>query len=447
MLSVAVVGGGLCGLALARVLTERGLDIRVFEARNVCLRDDHVELHFTCGERPVIERARRVVLAMPPRLIAENVQFEPALPDDVQAALIATPTWMAAHAKAVLSYDRAFWRMAGQSGNAFVRHEQATLTEVFDACDTTGLKAALGGFLALSPSQRKDFHFGLPMLMGNQMTQLFGATLHENMQLYQDWANEPYTCSARDREAFSTSTEHPSYDTALLHEPLWNGALYFGGSETADQCPGYLEGALDAAHRIQDQLPSTAEIPADSGEPTAASDTAVASSTSENGAHIEQFATWVRSQQESAFERYRQHLNASLATQQREQLTQRAVLDAMEQMFGDALERLAELPFNRADVPVEHGCSALTPQVQRAFHGFIDRLMHDVARFNRTSCALSNFPDEHRISHEYEQTMLRDIAAAWREFCLSANSILLGHLPQLPTRAARPGLTSDRSAP
>jgi monoamine oxidase len=38
---------------------------------------------------------------------------------------------------------------------------------------------------------------------------------------------------------------------------------------------------------------------------------------------------------------------------------------------------------------------------------------------------LSNFPDEHKPSKEYLGATLRDIAAAWREFSLDANQILL----------------------
>jgi monoamine oxidase len=52
-------------------------------------------------------------------------------------------------------------------------------------------------------------------------------------------------------------------------------------------------------------------------------------------------------------------------------------------------------------------------------------LLDDVIAFNRTSCALSNFPDEHKPSNEYLQTILRDVAAAWREFSLTANQTLL----------------------
>jgi len=48
------------------------------------------------------------------------------------------------------------------------------------------------------------------------------------------------------------------------------------------------------------------------------------------------------------------------------------------------------------------------------------RLALVIARLN-----LPNFPDEHLLSAEYEHVILRDIAAAWREFSLNANSLLL----------------------
>jgi monoamine oxidase len=63
--------------------------------------------------------------------------------------------------------------------------------------------------------------------------------------------------------------------------------------------------------------------------------------------------------------------------------------------------------------------------VQKPFRDFIQSLVDDVVAFNRTSCALSNFPDEHHVSKEYMQVIYRDIAAAWQEFSLSANRLLL----------------------
>jgi monoamine oxidase len=396
----------------------------------VMQRGQHVELQFVSRGVPIVIPTRRAVLAMPPRL-TEQLRFEPPLDDSLHAALRATPTWMATQAKAVLRYEQAAWRSAGHSGSAFVRHEQAALSEIFDACDAGG--AALGGFVALSPEQRHSFRAGLPMLLGNQVTQIFGAQLQERELLLHDWATEPYTCSRRDLAdaADNPVAKEPTRRQcdAILRQPAWNGTLHFGGTETAARAAGHLEGALEAAQRIRQDLGTFSSTPVQAVTPGA---TVVAlrrrqpANASINEASLERFRSWVQAQQRPVFDDYRQRINRSLALQERDQLAQRAMLGAMEEVFSKALEQLTTLHFDCSTVPVERGRSALTPQVQAAFQGFIQTLLDEVVNFNRTSCALSNFPGEHQLSKEYEQTILRDVAAAWREFSLAANSLLLG---------------------
>ena len=63
--------------------------------------------------------------------------------------------------------------------------------------------------------------------------------------------------------------------------------------------------------------------------------------------------------------------------------------------------------------------------MQQPFGVLMQSVFDDVSAFNRTSCALSNFPDEHQLSREYRQVILRDVAAAWLEFSLSANRLLV----------------------
>jgi monoamine oxidase len=58
------------------------------------------------------------------------------------------------------------------------------------------------------------------------------------------------------------------------------------------------------------------------------------------------------------------------------------------------------------------------------FLGFNKALLDEAILFNRSSCALSNFPSEHAISPEYLETIARDLAAAWREFALGVNALL-----------------------
>jgi monoamine oxidase len=395
-------------------------------------RGDHVALVFRAGASEVEVEARRVVLAVPPRLLEANVGFKPDLDDATRHAMREAATWMAAQAKVVISYERPFWREVGQSGNAFVSHDQAVLGEIFDACDASSTKAALGGFLAFTPELRQSFAVGLPLLMASQMSQVFGPSLEEGEQHFHDWAKEPYTCSPLDLE--EPATEH-TVASPLLRRPLWDNKLFLGSSETAVNASGYLEGALDAARRIQRALhratsPKAASLP----EPAALP--------GDNATSLAWFGEWVATQNDAALDGYRHRVNQGLSTQQREQLTQQAILGSVEEVFGNALGILKTLPFDTGGVAIERGRSALTPDVQKPFRDFIQTLLDDVIAFNRTSCALSNFPDEHKPSKEYVQTMMRDIAAAWQEFSLSANALLIAKATATQGNATRGGVAS-----
>ncbi|MBO0754181.1 MAG: FAD-dependent oxidoreductase, partial [Bradyrhizobiaceae bacterium] len=125
---------------------------------------DHVVLTFRTGDHFAQIAAKRAVIAMPPRLVQEHVRFSPELDDATRTAMRDADTWMAAQAKVAISYDKPVWREAGQSGNAFVTHEQAVVGEIYDACDMSGTKAALAGFVSLGPQLRKDFAAGLSVL-------------------------------------------------------------------------------------------------------------------------------------------------------------------------------------------------------------------------------------------------------------------------------------------
>ncbi len=403
-------------------------------------RTDHVVLTFADGDDIIEVEARHVVLAVPPRLLEQGVRFTPVLDETTHEAMRGTATWMAAQAKVVFPYARAFWREAGQSGNAFVTHEQAVIGEIFDACDGDGSHAALGGFLALSPELRTSFSVGLPLLMTSQMVQVFGAVLEPAEQHYQDWANEPFTCSGLDRT--SPGNEHVAVANPMLRRPQWDGRLHLAGSETAASGAGYLEGALEAARRVDLSL-NRGWMKAGGGLPDAARPGDSVASI--NATSLARFSKWVADQQDVAFDGYRHRLNQNLAVQQREQLTQRALLESMEELFDNALKMLDGLPFEISSTAVERGRSPLTPGVQQPFGILMQSVFDDVIAFNRTSCALSNFPDEHHLSREYRQVILRDIAAAWLEFSLAANRLLVAKANARDRRLKSPVLTGVSS--
>lgn len=386
------------------------------------LRDcgDHVLLKFTVDEQVLEISARRVVLALPPRLLRETVEFAPSLDEPTDNALLGAETWMAAQAKVAIEYPIAFWRDQQMSGSAFVTHEQAILSEIFDACDESASLFALGGFLAFGPELRETFSVGLPMLLSSQIAGVFGRDVAHLALHYQDWATEPRTCSTADRAERQGDSSGDAANP-MLRQSLWDKKLYFGGSETAARSAGYLEGALEAARRV-DRALAAIETKERLSNPVASDpfeDFPV------NNASLARFGAWVDAQSDVVFEDYRRRLNRALAAQQRENLTQIAVLGAMEDVFQQALKLLETLPFDMEAVVVERGRTSLTPRVQRPFGDLMQAIIDDVTAFNQTSCALSNFPSEHRLSRDYTQIIMRDIAAAWREFSLSANWLLI----------------------
>lgn len=378
------LAGGMARLldALAHVIPEA----RVHRGHVLCAVrqcDDHVALEFERGQgRERLQlRARRVVLALPPRLVAEGVRFEPELDEDLEASLHATPTWMATAAKLSVRYAAPFWRTAGHSGNAFVQHEQAVLAEVFDACDDESSVFALGGFLALSPGARERYAAGLPMLMRHQIPQLFQVDTAPIALEYRDWAREPFTCSRRDLREYVPRAEHPAYGAAELTQAYWDGRLFFAGSESASREGGYLEGALVAAERVLAQL-------------TAADDAGLALERS------------LAAQRAPALARYEQSIfrGLALASAADVPLTQRALLEALEPVFEAALR---ELPSGTQAAP------ELATRVRAAMRAFLPELVSDVLTWNRRSCALSNFPEEHRPSRTYLAAILHEVDSAF----------------------------------
>ncbi len=250
------IAGGMGALvaALARPLPAERLHLNtVLEA--LVEHPDRITLHLRQNGQPLTLDARRVVLALPPRLAQASVRFAPALAPELVEALRSTPTWMATAAKAAFAYERPFWRDAGHSGNAWVTHSQAVLAEVFDATPANAAQGgALAGFSALDAQARQSFKAGMELLLRSQMGQLFGIAAQDGELHRMDWAEESFTAAPLDLADDAQPSAHSAYGASLLQQGHWRGRLFFGGSETARQGGGYLEGALSAAARLRREL-------------------------------------------------------------------------------------------------------------------------------------------------------------------------------------------------
>jgi len=152
-------------------------------------RDTYIDLEFDTGNHPVSYLAQQVVLAMPARLLAENIIFEPVLAPELIRAMQDIPTWMAGYAKAMLVYPEAFWRYQGYSGNALQPYPGSVLAEIYDACSKQGESAALFGFFGLPAYTREHYRDNLEALIVQQITRLFGTAAANPLHvLIQNWS-------------------------------------------------------------------------------------------------------------------------------------------------------------------------------------------------------------------------------------------------------------------
>lgn len=193
-------------------------------------------------------RADQIVLALPPR-VAAKIEYVPALPEAALQSMQTISTWMAGQAKAVAVYDAPFWREDGLSGDAISR--MGPMVEIHDASPAQGGPYALFGFIGVPPQARANKQQLREQLQA-QLIRLFGPKAAKPKQLYiKDWAFDRYTATDADHAPLYT---HPTYGLPRTMTHLWDGTLYFAGTEVAPAFGGYIEGALEAAENVLSTL-------------------------------------------------------------------------------------------------------------------------------------------------------------------------------------------------
>ena len=188
-----------------------------------------------------------VALALPPRLAAQSITFQPQLERGAIDAMRSNPTLMATHAKVSAIYDSPFWREAGLSGDGVSQRDP--LVEIHDASPATSTKGALFGFVGVPAPIRRSGNYDLARLAVEQLAAMFGPNATQPVDvLVHDWAREEFTATVADES--EQLLQHPIYGTPPSLTDLWDGKLQYVSSEMAPIFGGYLEGALEAAETV-----------------------------------------------------------------------------------------------------------------------------------------------------------------------------------------------------
>jgi monoamine oxidase len=206
-----------------------------------------IDLDHAAGRLQV--QANKVVLAIPPRVVAKRIDFEPLLPEQVMRELGATPTWMAGHAKLFVRYQRPFWRDMGLSGDGISR--RGPLMEIHDASPVEPGPGALFGFVGLPVGSPGREPARLIEDAIRQLEQMFGPAAANPLDvIVKDWAEDIDTATPADY----ANGHHPQYGISPAIAALAEQGLWFASTEMASQFGGFVEGALEASQATLQQL-------------------------------------------------------------------------------------------------------------------------------------------------------------------------------------------------
>ena len=196
--------------------------------------------------------AKRVVIAVPPKVASLRMQFHPPLSLEKQRAMADSSTWMAGVTKVSLLYATNFWT-TDSSNLGFPNGGPAF--QVYDASTKDGSIAALTFFALVPPkSPAITDDSVLADQVASQMEQMwkyFNLPFASQAKSYTSicvkrWPEELYI--AEDPKP-TTIRPHP-HPVRALSTNEWKDQLLFAGSETDRMSPGVMEGAVSAALRV-----------------------------------------------------------------------------------------------------------------------------------------------------------------------------------------------------
>jgi monoamine oxidase len=227
-------------------------------------------------------RTLHAILAVPPRILSKTISFYPDLPDAKSAAMSSSETWMAGVTKVALVYKRspAFWPLVVSEGDHLLSpRKRRPAFQCYDGSPFSSLSSSTNNnsddegectekisvltFFTLASLSNKNRDDGvLANECAEQMCDSLSADairkvpiLDKYIRSYDEfyvkrWPLEQYISHDTDPTGI---TPHPE-PIPELAQSEWDGMLLFAGTETDQNSPGVMEGAIGAAIRVTKEL-------------------------------------------------------------------------------------------------------------------------------------------------------------------------------------------------
>jgi len=230
---------GGAGLMAQRMAESLGDAVHLGAAvRSVTQRQGRVEIEAT----DVSVWARHVVVCVPP-VLALEIEFDPALPDDRRA--LYTGAVAGPESKTLLVYDEPFWRADGFSGQSAGPGSAAEVT--LDASPAAGRPGVIASFTFGSVAERVERleHGERRRAVLDALSARFGPRAGSPVEFIEtSWWTEPWTrgCSMAHFPPGLLTRYGP-----LLRQPF--GQVHWAGTETSTRSHGAIDGAVLSGRR------------------------------------------------------------------------------------------------------------------------------------------------------------------------------------------------------
>jgi monoamine oxidase len=221
-----------------------------------------------CGDMIEVQTAsgnlycsKAVVIAAPPRITLHNIKFEPALSNAKGGAMSRSQTWMAGVTKVALVYRSPRFWPPHESSRGFSPGPNRPAFQVYDGSPEDASISVLTFFVLASLVEGSDDESLARLCCKQFCSSLAPSSLKNNssfVECLEDfdtfhikrWPYEKYISDDRYPQEIHP---HPQPNQTLAMSE-WDGLLLFAGSETDQQSPGVMEGAVGAAKRVSKDL-------------------------------------------------------------------------------------------------------------------------------------------------------------------------------------------------
>ena len=181
--------------------------------------------------------AQRVITTLPPNLLVNRIDFEPALPKALMRVATSTHTWMDDSIKVALTYAEPFWLASDKSGT--IMSNVGPVHEMYDHSNYEKSFFALMGFFnsnyhSLTKDQRLE-------RILDQFQKYYGPQAKD----YLSYEEKVWRKDADTYETYvSHIVPHQNNGDSIYQNQYMDNRLIISGTETSPVFPGYMDGAV-----------------------------------------------------------------------------------------------------------------------------------------------------------------------------------------------------------